>query len=163
MTEPRKIVVGYDGSDFSMQALNWAIDEAELRKLPLTSPTRGGGHTVRSTTKPSSIYAKPPSAFCTTAPTEPERAARPSTGQSIFTKLCCAAARRVVGRRGTRRGRLSETERPSPTRDRLGAAAAEAALIVAGTGRTAHRMGHLGVITRSLVRHAACSVAVVPP
>ncbi|MFB4274380.1 universal stress protein [Nonomuraea sp. MTCD27] len=30
------IVLGYDGSDFSVQALDWALDEAELRKLPLT-------------------------------------------------------------------------------------------------------------------------------
>ncbi|WP_431933206.1 universal stress protein [Nonomuraea jabiensis] len=30
------IVLGYDGSDFAMQALDWALDEAELRKLPLT-------------------------------------------------------------------------------------------------------------------------------
>ncbi|MFI6920112.1 universal stress protein [Nonomuraea spiralis] len=30
------IVLGYDGSDFSMQALDWALDEAELRHLPLT-------------------------------------------------------------------------------------------------------------------------------
>ncbi|MEV4061074.1 universal stress protein [Nonomuraea dietziae] len=30
------VIVGYDGSDFSMQALDWAMDEAELRKLPLT-------------------------------------------------------------------------------------------------------------------------------
>ncbi|MFG1699597.1 universal stress protein [Nonomuraea sp. NPDC049309] len=29
------VVLGYDGSDFSMQALDWALDEAELRKLPL--------------------------------------------------------------------------------------------------------------------------------
>ncbi|MEV4015977.1 universal stress protein [Nonomuraea angiospora] len=31
-----RIVLGYDGSDFSMQALDWALDEAELRELPLT-------------------------------------------------------------------------------------------------------------------------------
>ncbi|MEU0569485.1 universal stress protein [Nonomuraea sp. NPDC005983] len=31
-----RVVVGYDGSDFSMQALDWAMDEAEYRKLPLT-------------------------------------------------------------------------------------------------------------------------------
>ncbi|WP_406315406.1 universal stress protein [Streptosporangium sp. NBC_01639] len=36
MTEPHRIVVGYDGSDFSMQALAWAMDEAEFRGLPLT-------------------------------------------------------------------------------------------------------------------------------
>ncbi|MGW0068225.1 universal stress protein [Streptosporangium sandarakinum] len=35
MTETREVVVGYDGSDFSMQALEWAMDEAELRQLPL--------------------------------------------------------------------------------------------------------------------------------
>ncbi|MER7506084.1 universal stress protein [Nonomuraea pusilla] len=29
------IVLGYDGSDFSVQALDWALDEAELRRLPL--------------------------------------------------------------------------------------------------------------------------------
>ncbi|GGO66796.1 universal stress protein [Nonomuraea cavernae] len=36
MTDPRGVVLGYDGSDFSMQALDWAIDECELRGLPLT-------------------------------------------------------------------------------------------------------------------------------
>ncbi|GAA2904736.1 universal stress protein [Streptosporangium fragile] len=36
MRDTRSVVVGYDGSDFSMQALEWAMDEAELRKLPLT-------------------------------------------------------------------------------------------------------------------------------
>ena len=30
MTDTRDVVVGYDGSDFSMQALEWAMDEAEL-------------------------------------------------------------------------------------------------------------------------------------
>jgi nucleotide-binding universal stress UspA family protein len=30
------VVVGYDGSDHSMQALDWAMDEAELRKSSLT-------------------------------------------------------------------------------------------------------------------------------
>ncbi|WP_113699484.1 universal stress protein [Nonomuraea lactucae] len=32
----QRVVVGYDGSDFSMQALEWALDECELRGLPLT-------------------------------------------------------------------------------------------------------------------------------
>ncbi|WP_345564749.1 universal stress protein [Nonomuraea rosea] len=36
MAEPHRVVVGYDGSDFSMQALDWALDECELRRLPLT-------------------------------------------------------------------------------------------------------------------------------
>jgi nucleotide-binding universal stress UspA family protein len=36
MAGSRGVVVGYDGSDFSMQALDWALDECELRKLPLT-------------------------------------------------------------------------------------------------------------------------------
>ncbi|MDP4510017.1 universal stress protein [Nonomuraea turcica] len=35
MNETRGVVIGYDGSDHSMQALDWAMDEAELRKLPL--------------------------------------------------------------------------------------------------------------------------------
>ncbi len=30
------IVVGYDGSDFAMQALDWAMDEAEFRDSPIT-------------------------------------------------------------------------------------------------------------------------------
>jgi len=30
------VVVGYDGSDFAMQALDWGVDEAKLRGLPLT-------------------------------------------------------------------------------------------------------------------------------
>ncbi|WP_169946154.1 universal stress protein [Microbispora sp. H11081] len=32
----RGIVVGYDGSDFAMQALDWAMDEAEYRDTPIT-------------------------------------------------------------------------------------------------------------------------------
>jgi len=36
MTALHRIIVGYDGSDFSMQALDWAMDECELRELPLT-------------------------------------------------------------------------------------------------------------------------------
>ncbi|MEV5889093.1 universal stress protein [Nonomuraea fuscirosea] len=36
MAETRSVVVGYDGSDFSVQALDWALDECELRGLPLT-------------------------------------------------------------------------------------------------------------------------------
>ncbi|WP_235967019.1 universal stress protein [Herbidospora solisilvae] len=36
MTTMNGVVVAYDGSDFAMQALDWAMDEAEMRKLPLT-------------------------------------------------------------------------------------------------------------------------------
>ncbi|MEO3859920.1 universal stress protein [Acrocarpospora sp. B8E8] len=35
MTSNRAVVMGYDGSDYSMQALYWAMDEAELRRSPL--------------------------------------------------------------------------------------------------------------------------------
>ncbi|GGM89478.1 universal stress protein [Thermopolyspora flexuosa] len=40
------VVVGYDGSEFAVRALEWALDEAELRGLPLTvchawQPPRG--------------------------------------------------------------------------------------------------------------------------
>jgi nucleotide-binding universal stress UspA family protein len=36
MADLGRVVLGYDGSDFSMQALSWALDECELRRLPLT-------------------------------------------------------------------------------------------------------------------------------
>lgn len=36
MSGTHGVVVGYDGSDFAMQALEWATDEAELRHVPLT-------------------------------------------------------------------------------------------------------------------------------
>ncbi|MFI7643638.1 universal stress protein [Nonomuraea sp. NPDC049400] len=36
MNETLGVVIGYDGTDHSMQALDWAMDEAEFRKLPLT-------------------------------------------------------------------------------------------------------------------------------
>ncbi|SDL73923.1 universal stress protein [Nonomuraea jiangxiensis] len=36
MNDTLGVVIGYDGSDHSMQALDWAMDEAELRTLPLT-------------------------------------------------------------------------------------------------------------------------------
>lgn len=49
----RGIVVGYDGSDFAMQALDWAMDEAEFRDTPITvchawqSPYRAGEEEAR--------------------------------------------------------------------------------------------------------------------
>lgn len=36
MIQGGAVIVGYDGSDFSVQALDWAMDEAELGKAPLT-------------------------------------------------------------------------------------------------------------------------------
>lgn len=36
MNDACGVVIGYDGSDHSMQALDWAMDEAEFRRLPLT-------------------------------------------------------------------------------------------------------------------------------
>ncbi|WP_237101898.1 universal stress protein [Nonomuraea sp. MG754425] len=36
MDETLGVVVAYDGSDHAMQALDWAMDEAEFRRLPLT-------------------------------------------------------------------------------------------------------------------------------
>ncbi|HEU5161023.1 MAG TPA: universal stress protein [Streptosporangiaceae bacterium] len=36
MSEPRPVLVGYDGSPASKGALRWAVEEAELRGLPLT-------------------------------------------------------------------------------------------------------------------------------
>lgn len=36
MSDTYGVVIGYDGSDHSMQALDWAMDEAEFRKVPLT-------------------------------------------------------------------------------------------------------------------------------
>ncbi|GAB2485479.1 universal stress protein [Streptosporangium sandarakinum] len=42
-------------------------------------------------------------------------------------------------------------------------ASAKATLLVAGAGRSALLSGHLGLMTRSLVRHASGPVAVVPP
>ncbi|MEV8631322.1 universal stress protein [Streptosporangium sp. NPDC051023] len=50
MTETRDVVVGYDGSDFSMQALEWAMDEAELRKLPIVVGSCGMGALARTVT-----------------------------------------------------------------------------------------------------------------
>ena len=53
MTDLHRIIVGYDGSDFSMQALDWAMDECELRELPLTVthawrwPGQSGGRARR--------------------------------------------------------------------------------------------------------------------
>lgn len=53
MNDACGVVIGYDGSDHSMQALDWAMDEAEFRRLPLTIchawqwPYRDGDQTAR--------------------------------------------------------------------------------------------------------------------
>ncbi|ACZ87647.1 universal stress protein [Streptosporangium roseum] len=285
MTEPRRIVIGYDGSDFSMQALDWAMDEAELRKLSLTlthawrwpygESDDGAKLHLRKAAEHVLHHGADCARACSTIvdvatdlhegsaaqrlvelSADAELVVVGSRGlsapaRSVIGSVTAAVAARarspviivrgagplpvplhpgpvVVGLKNTtadevldfafheaalrrlrlrvihagyprlltwgvamaslpdpddsRRAcqeRLNERLAPwqekypevpvdaavtmSAPKEALGAAAAKATLIVAGTGRTARRTGRLGVITRSLVRHASCPVAVVAP
>ncbi|MFI6888776.1 universal stress protein [Streptosporangium canum] len=285
MTEPRRIVVGYDGSDLSTQALDWAMDEAELRELPLTLTHAwrwpygeiDDGAKIRLREAAEHVLyhgadrARARGTIVDVATDLHEGSAaqrlvalsagaelvvvgsrrlsfpgRPVIGSVIATVAARARSPVIIVRRASplpvpshpgpvvlglknttadevlgfafheaalRRLRLRVLhagcprlltwgvamaslpdpddagracqewldERLIPWREKcpevsvdaavimsapkeaLGAAAAEAALIVAGTGRTVRRTGRLGMITRSLVRRASCSVAVVPP
>ncbi|MDP9868277.1 MULTISPECIES: universal stress protein [Streptosporangium] len=284
MKESRKIVIGYDGSDFSMQALDWAMDEAELRKLPLTLthawrwPYREVDGGAKLHLREAAEHVLHHGADCARACSMIAEVATDLYGGSAaqrLVELSAGAELVVVGCRGLSfparsvfgsvtatvaaharspviivrgAGPLSVPLHPGPVvlglmnttadevldfafheaalrhlrlrvihaghprlltwgvamaslpdpddssracqerlnerlapwqekypevsadvaltmsapNEALRAACAEATLIVAGTGRTARRTGHLGMITGSLVRHASCSVAVVP-
>ena len=138
-----RIVVGVDGSESSLRALEWGAREAVCW---------GGGLDVVHAWEPYSIYAE--TAYMDPAPFE-------------------AAARRIldaaVGSLG-RQGAAPADVRPRlVTNDSAiglvqAASAASAALLVVGSrGRGGFAGLLLGSVSRWCVEHASCPVAVIPP
>ncbi|WP_235031098.1 universal stress protein [Nonomuraea solani] len=129
-------MLGYDGSDFSMQALDWALDEAELRKLPLTLAHAWQwpyGH----------------------AGEEAKAHLRKAAEHVLWHGAECA--------RATSSGVLVETElHEGPAAQRLVELSSGAALVIVGSrGLSALPRAVVGSVAGYVAAHAECPVIVV--
>lgn len=136
--EAAKVVVGFDGSDGSMRALDWAIEHALARTLHL--------EVLRSWDVPTSVV--PFIESC-----EPiERLAQESVREAVAR---CEAA----GLAGRVRGRVICSDAGSAMID----ASRSAGLVVVGSrGRSTFKGLLLGSVSHRLASHASGPIAVIP-
>ncbi|MGA4988745.1 universal stress protein [Nonomuraea bangladeshensis] len=132
----KHIVLGYDGSAFSMQALDWALDEAELRGLSLT--------VAHAWQWP---YGE--------APEEARSHLRKAAEHVLWHGADCA--------RHTSSGLTVETDlHEGPAAERLLELSHEAALVVVGSrGLSALPRAVVGSVAGYVATHAHCPVIVV--
>lgn len=144
----RGIVVGVSASATGAAALDWAVEQAVLRKLPVTAvrawdlPSYGGYYSVGSALRSTSVDFE-------------------LTEVQIAQDALRAAMERVPGA-DTLDGRAVATRgRPAEV---LVEAAKEAELLVIGTRGVGAltRVVHLGSVSSSVLHHAKGVVAVVP-
>jgi nucleotide-binding universal stress UspA family protein len=137
MNETTGVVVGYDGSDHAMQALDWAMDEAEFRRLPLTVchawqwPYGDGDEAARNTLRHAAQHVLWHGADCARASS--------STGLDVRADL----------HEGSAAGRLADLS-----------AGAEV-LVVGSRGLSGLKRAMIGSVAAHAVAHARCPVIVV--
>ena len=136
--EPQPIIVGVDGHEPSQVALDWAIDEASMRGLPLEL-----------------VYARP------IYPRDPTAAyAGPEVTDAHSVELLRVAADHVRAL-APRLAVITRAERGAAL-DVLVDASRRAALVVVGArGHGAFRSAFLGSTSVGVAAHARCPVAVV--
>jgi nucleotide-binding universal stress UspA family protein len=145
------IVVGVDGSAASLEALEWAADEARLRGAKLVALHSWVFVPAAPIGDPGMI-AIPAGDLAGQLEAESE-AARAELSESISATLGAAAGVEVEAR-------LVEGD----AGDALVAASAGADLVVVGShGRSGLRAAILGSVSRQVVDHAHCPVVVVRP
>ena len=142
------IIVGVDGSEHSLSALDWALDETDLRKTPLTvvtvSPIVTG------------IYG-PGYAPADYYPVEEEsRAQAEKATQDLVNE--------AVGRRGAAPAATVTVRALSGTAaDELINASADADLLVVGArGAGGFARLVMGSVSTQVTHHALCPVVIVP-
>jgi len=139
------IIVGFDGSDHSRHALEWAIREAAVRHAPLT---------VLTVHQAVAGYWGGPLAY---------------PGDADLANRACALARRETDRLLEKAG---QQERPAsvtvealaglPAETLLHAAAGADMLVVGSRGAGGFRRLLLGSVSVQVTHHAHCPVVVIP-
>ena len=179
------IVVGYDGSQGGVQALNWALRAAHKRGVPLTvchvwkpacpMPLDPTADVQLSRRAGARVLAEAERYLRELAEPTLELRLRLTAGSAALA-LCEDSAEAdmvVVGARGRGTvagllmGSVREVSRQvvgGPPGDALLAAAVQAQLLVVGPhGRNGTRGTRLGPVARALLRHASCPVGVIRP
>jgi nucleotide-binding universal stress UspA family protein len=138
------IVVGVDGSASAMAALNWALDEAELRGV--------GVHAVMAWQNP--VVYNPPNIM--------------AVGMAVSGDDLAAAAQseveRIVAEAGQNRAAnvTSEAVEGHPAEALISAAHGASLLVVGSRGHGGFVGALLGSISHHVVAHAECPVVVIP-
>jgi len=139
------IIVGVDGSDHSYHALEWAIEEAAMRQVPLT---------VLTVYQPEAGYWGSP--LLSAAEPDPAEQAREMAQEETDTALAKA---------GPAAQPPSVTVRAVPglPGDALLRAAADADVLVVGSrGTGGFKRLLLGSVSVQVTHHAHCPVVVIP-
>lgn len=134
-----RIVVGVDGSEASLRALEFAAEEARLRRASL--------HVIRAFPAPTAAGIPVPVEYFD----ELEAEARRELDLAVDAVPACAGAREVV--------RTVVAESPVSA---LLAASSEADILVVGSrGRGGFSALVLGSVSQQCVQHAQCPVVIV--
>jgi len=141
------IVVGFDGSEHSQTALNWAIEEARQRDGQLRLIT---------------AWNKPPMAwYPAVLETAAGEIAAEESPQRIAESLQAEALKTAAGGGTTATGQVVHNDSPASA---ILDAAQDADLIVVGSrGHGGFPALHLGSVSTQVISHAPCPVLVVRP
>lgn len=141
------IVVGFDGSDHSQTALNWAIDEARQRKGQLRLVT---------------AWNKPPMAwYPAVLETAAGEIAAEESAEQIAGTLQAEALKSAAAEGVAATGQIVHSDSPASA---ILDAAQDADLVVVGSrGHGGFPALHLGSVSTQVINHAPCPVLVVRP
>lgn len=143
------MVVGVDGSEHARRALDWAADEARLRKWSLVA--------VHAYTLPPYLLAPEPVLGGGAVPPDP---ALLEQVEEVAKKLLADEIERVASDDLVVDGRVVG----GPAADAVIRAAEEGDLVVVGSrGVGGFRGLLLGSVSQQVAHHAPCPVVIVPP
>ncbi|HEX7256355.1 MAG TPA: universal stress protein [Gaiellaceae bacterium] len=144
-----RVVVGVDGSEHARRALQWAVDEARLRKWVLVA--------VHSYAIPTILVAPEPILGAPPPIPDPAVVERLEEGAE---KLLADEIEQVDSDDITIEGRVAA----GPAADALLHAAEEGDLLVVGSrGLGGFKGLLLGSVSQQVAHHAPCPVVIVPP
>lgn len=140
------IVVGVDGSRFSLAALAWALDEADRRGCPVRAVMAWPGHSAALAGRPTTVGL-------------PGRLS--AELEDDYLRRLTDAVQEVTG--DTRHPALTAELVLGPATEALVKASEHAQLLVLGShGHGAVFEALLGSVTLYCSRHSACPVVVIP-
>jgi nucleotide-binding universal stress UspA family protein len=141
--DPHRIVVGVDGSDGSVRALEWALAEARLRGVPL--------HIVHAWQYPALPPYYPDGQLMMSTEFETESH-----------ELVDRALKEALGGAELDVAIKSEPHMGTPVTSLLAAAEGAALLVVGSRGRGGFAGLVLGSVGQQCAQHAPCPVVIVP-
>lgn len=140
------IVVGIDESEGSQRALEWALQEAALRKAPV--------RVVHVSPPPQSFY---PYSMVDTQWVESANERAEEAGQAVVESALAKAGGAPAGVQVEGRARFG-----APPHALIEEAEGAALLVVGSRGRGGFTGLMLGSVSQQVVHHAACPVVVIP-